>query len=159
MTPIPTLADLMRRVKKTRTCWLWQGAIRHDGYGRTRAHNRYLMAHRRIYELLVGPIPDGLVADHVCEVRRCVRPHPKHVVMGTQHDNLLGMRRRMKTCRKGLHPRTPENIFVCTTPKHGKTPGLMCRPCRNALKRKYWQRDKDAINAARRVYRPAEPAS
>lgn len=31
-------------------------------------------AHRFAYELLVGPIPDGLDLDHLCRNRRCVRP-------------------------------------------------------------------------------------
>lgn len=31
-------------------------------------------AHRFAYELLVGPIPEGLTLDHLCRNRACVRP-------------------------------------------------------------------------------------
>lgn len=52
-------------------CWLWTGAVVGDGYGRF-SHDLY--AHRYAYELLVGPIPDGLHIDHLCRTPLCVNP-------------------------------------------------------------------------------------
>lgn len=47
-----------------------------------------LMAHRVLYDLLVGPVPDGLVLDHfACDNPPCVRPD--HVRPVTQRENLL----------------------------------------------------------------------
>jgi excisionase family DNA binding protein len=66
----------LAKVDKTDTCWLWTGALR-NGYGRIRGRGRgspNIPVHRFAYELLVGPIPDGLVIDHLCRVRNCVNP-------------------------------------------------------------------------------------
>lgn len=44
------------------------------GYGRLRAQGREQRVHRYVYEQVVGPIPGGLVIDHLCRVKLCVRP-------------------------------------------------------------------------------------
>ena len=33
-----------------------------------------LLVHRLVYEQLVGPIPEGLVIDHLCRNRGCCNP-------------------------------------------------------------------------------------
>jgi hypothetical protein len=43
-------------------------------------------AHRYAYELLVGPIPEGLDLDHLCRNRRCVRP--SHLEPVTRSENV-----------------------------------------------------------------------
>lgn len=70
-------------VDKTGECWLWQGAVNHDGYAMDSDKRR---VHRLTYEALVGPIPPGLVLDHLCRVRHCVRPD--HLEPVTQAENL-----------------------------------------------------------------------
>ena len=56
-------------------CWNWNGAKYPKGYGRANnGHGRSRMAHRVIYERLVGPIPKGLVLDHLCRNHACVNP-------------------------------------------------------------------------------------
>lgn len=71
-------ANFWLKVQKTPTCWLWTGHINDSGYGDMRINGRLVRAHRFAYELLVGPIPDGLVLDHVyargCRNRNCVNP-------------------------------------------------------------------------------------
>jgi len=57
-------------------CWLWIGAITKNGYGNfwlTDVKSN-VFAHRWAYERLRGPIPTGLVIDHLCRVRHCVNP-------------------------------------------------------------------------------------
>src|SRR3990167_1759839 len=60
-------------------CWEWIAA-KSRGYGlfrvgsRTDGTYRMVPAHRLAYEMLVGPIPDGLESDHLCRNRPCVRP-------------------------------------------------------------------------------------
>ena len=44
-------------------------------------------AHRIVYEALVGPVPDGLVLDHLCRRKDCVRP--EHLEPVTQRENLM----------------------------------------------------------------------
>lgn len=64
-------------VHKTDTCWLWTGALTHDGYARFGVGYKTLLAHRWAYQHYVGPIPDDKVLDHVkdrgCTHRHCVR--------------------------------------------------------------------------------------
>lgn len=54
-------------------CWLWTGSTA-NGYGQARVGGKTVRAHRASYELLVGPIPEGLTLDHLCHVKNCVRP-------------------------------------------------------------------------------------
>lgn len=78
------------KVRKTDTCWLWTAALNQNGYGRFLvAPNPPVMsqAHRFAYELLRGPIPDGLSLDHLCRVRNCV--NPDHLEPVTQRTNVL----------------------------------------------------------------------
>lgn len=55
-------------------CWRWPGTKTRDGYGRVCMNGRLQLAHRVAYELHVGPIPDGLVIDHVCYTYDCFNP-------------------------------------------------------------------------------------
>lgn len=60
-------------------CWRWTGtSARTLGYGRIKVDGRPQYVHRLAYELWVGPIPDGLVIDHViargCVHKDCIRP-------------------------------------------------------------------------------------
>lgn len=61
-------------VQESGDCWLWTASVRPDGYGEFRVNGRLTRAHRFAYEQMVGPIPEGLILDHLCRVRRCVRP-------------------------------------------------------------------------------------
>jgi hypothetical protein len=54
-------------------CWVWTGAKVY-GYGRINAPGFSTLAHRWVWENLVGPIPDGLTLDHLCRNRACVNP-------------------------------------------------------------------------------------
>ena len=97
------------KVHKTDGCWLWLGAKGSAGYGNFLMPNKptKALAHRVAYELLVGPIPDGLTIDHLCRVRACVRPdHMEPVTRGenTLRGDTLTAKNKAKTaCPKG-HP-------------------------------------------------------
>lgn len=56
-------------------CWLWLEWADKDGYGKVRVGKSKRPAHRVSYELYVGPIPDGLLIDHLCKQKACVNPH------------------------------------------------------------------------------------
>ena len=100
------------KVEKSATCWLWTSAINWGGYAKFRIGKRDVYAHRWAYEHIVGPIPEGMDLDHLCRVRRCVRPD--HLEPVTHQENVLrgegiAARQAQKThCPKG-HEYTPEN--------------------------------------------------
>jgi len=67
-------------------CWEWRGTInKNTGYGKKTYLGKDVLAHRWVYEMLLGPIPDGLVVNHKCSNRRCVNPH--HLEVVSQADN------------------------------------------------------------------------
>jgi hypothetical protein len=56
-------------------CWIWQRSYwKRTRRPRKKVAGRWVAAHRWYYEQHVGPIPDGLTLDHVCEVPACVNP-------------------------------------------------------------------------------------
>ena len=55
-------------------CWFWTGWNSGNGYGKVSVEGKAMMAHRAVYEMLVGPIPDGLILDHGCRHRACCNP-------------------------------------------------------------------------------------
>lgn len=100
--PRPALADrLWAKVDQggADECWIWLGGTSGDGYGRIRrgGDDRVMLsAHRVAYELLIGPIPEGLTLDHFrlnpgprqapCS-RACV--NPAHVEPVSGRENVL----------------------------------------------------------------------
>lgn len=81
-------------------CWEWIGA-KSDGYGHFVADGRCtFQAHRFSYELFIGHVPEGLILDHLCRNRACVRPD--HLEPVTQYTNKLrGYRPTKPTCDRG----------------------------------------------------------
>jgi hypothetical protein len=73
-------------------CWIWQGAVGSDGYGRVRRRGTTYSAHRFAYELFKGPIPEELCVMHRCDVPLCV--NPTHLALGTKADNSQDMLRK-----------------------------------------------------------------
>lgn len=71
-------------------CWLWAGCTRR-GYGRVWRGGKMVLAHRVAYELLVGPIPEGLTLDHLCRNRACCNPNDLEPV--TDRVNILSRHR------------------------------------------------------------------
>lgn len=56
-------------------CWVWLGQQNRNGYGRFKRRGERIMAHKYFFQLYKGPIPEGLVLDHLCKVRACVNPN------------------------------------------------------------------------------------
>lgn len=66
-------------------CWQWLGRVQPNGYGKKQFQGRTVLAHRWMYGQLFGPIPDGLVINHLCGNRSCVNPH--HLELTDQAGN------------------------------------------------------------------------
>ena len=110
------------KVNKTDDCWIWTAQRTKHGYGQVRQNKVSRMAHRVAYEWLVGPIPEGLVIDHLCENPACV--NPAHLEPVTNSTNVI--RAYGGTCRFG-HPldgyqRSGQRLIsrYCTTCKKAK---------------------------------------
>lgn len=73
-------------------CHIWVGNINGHGYGMIRDGKRKVRAHRVSWELANGPILDGLMVLHRCDVRCCV--NPDHLFLGTQDHNMKDMGRK-----------------------------------------------------------------
>lgn len=111
-------------------CWEWTGSHDREGYGRFQ-HNA---AHRAAYERLIGPIPPGLVIDHLCRNRGCQNPaHMEAVTIGEnarrgiQH-NLL------KTHCPAGHAFDASNTYI--RPKGQRA----CRTCHRGAQIRYSNR-------------------
>lgn len=135
-------------------CWLFTGsrAGRGKEYGKLTSYGRTMQAHRAMYELLVGPIPEGLTIDHLCRVKLCVRPD--HLEPVTMRENLLradglaGTNARKTHCPQG-HPYSGENLFITATG------GRACRICGRAGRAKYYFKRKAANRIDRGTDREA----
>jgi hypothetical protein len=107
-------------------CWVWGGTTNPKGYAATFFGSRIdgtrktHAVHRVAYEAWIGPIPDGLTIDHLCENKACV--NPQHLEPVTNRENCRRRGERMTTCKRG-HPRTPENTRVNPNGKK------QCRVC------------------------------
>jgi hypothetical protein len=119
---------LFAKVRTVGSCWQWTASQDGRGYGQIRVGSRVLAAHRVAYELLVGPIPDGLTIDHLCRNRLCLRP--SHLEPVSMAENQRREAAAITHCKSG-HEFTPEN----TAPDgNGRR---RCRTCKNR-----WMRNK-----------------
>lgn len=119
--PLSTFDRLMSKVSPCPNtgCWFWAGSGTNGrGYGRTYFQGKNWQAHRAYYELLVGPIPEGLELDHKCRVTFCVNPEhldpvPHRVNVQRGVTGAVNTRRqRSKThCPRG-HPYSGRNLYI-----------------------------------------------
>lgn len=127
-----TRAKFWSRVDTGGECWLWKGPLQKHGYGAIGGR----LAHRVAYELLKGPIPEGLQLDHLCRVRPCV--NPEHLEPVTPKTNCLrgfgpgGLNAQKTHCPRG-HEYSDANTYVRT----GRLPARGCRACNRIAQAAY----------------------
>jgi hypothetical protein len=97
-------------------CWLWNAGKDSKGYGvfhrcSNLGHRTIVAAHRMSWELVNGPVPEGLGVLHDCDTPACVRPD--HLFLGTQLANIKDRDEKGRTAKgeRNSHARlTKENV-------------------------------------------------
>lgn len=123
-------ADFLRAMKwrGQHDCILWPLiGDRRSGYGKCRYNGEYGGAYRASYLMHVGPIPDGMLIRHTCDVRKCVNPN--HLIVGTRADN------RADCVARGRQARGATNAATVLTREQVREIFLSAEPGRTLAKR------------------------
>ena len=117
-------------------CWEWTAAEAPPyGYGRFWLGRRYECAYRWAYEYFIGPIPEGLVTDHLCNNPRCV--NALHLKATTQKENVLrgngisASNARKTHCKHG-HAFDQQNTWISSKGERH------CKTCNNIRMTRYY---------------------
>ena len=135
MAPPKTAVEqrLYRRVKQDGECLLWTGHTTGNGYGSISKDGKQVRVHRVAYELAKGPVPQGLVIDHLCRNPRCI--NPDHLEAVTEKVNILrgtspSALNATKTACKHGHPFDVANTGF-------QRRGRLCLACNRESCRRY----------------------
>ena len=140
-SPVLTEKDLNRLWSKVvkgpgeNDCWGWTDVLSKDGYAYLGVDGRKggkFLVHRLLYELMIGPIPDGKELDHLCRNRWCVRPDHQEPVTRQVHvsrgEATSSLHARQTHCIHG-HPFDLFNTGYYRGSRY-------CRACRRAFDKK-----------------------
>ena len=123
-------------------CWIWTASCNKStkksggGYGYFKLHGKCVRAHILSLFLVMGKYPgDGLMCDHLCNVRNCVNPF--HIKLTTNKENTLrgnspsAVNARKEFCNHG-HPLSGDNLY--------SSKNRRCRICNQNTLKAYYQR-------------------
>lgn len=128
----PAVDRTFAKVSYRQGCWEFTGGKDRLGYGRVNNRPNSDLAHRIVYEALVGPIPDGYVLDHLCRNPSCVNPTHLEPVPFRENIDRGANKRDHAHCARG-HEYTPEN----TRRVAGPHPKRVCAECKRGWSAKY----------------------
>lgn len=126
-------------------CLNFTGSVSRNGYGQIYGGKRgqQLRTHRVAYELARGPVPEGLVLDHLCRNRRCCNPDHMEVVTNGENvrrgDGITATNARKTTCSRG-HPFDEANTKIHHRPTG---PRRRCLECDRARAREAARRARE----------------
>lgn len=134
--------EMLRRTITPRPdCRVWMGAT-DNGYGRVFVDGRARRAHRVMWELVNGPIPDDLTIDHLCRIRACINPDHMELVTVAENSRRAtrgkwiarSIRPRLvEECQNG-HPYNDENTRIDARGRRS------CRVCARLRQAEYVRR-------------------
>lgn len=112
--PKSPLERVLSHVVYDHGCWTLTRLLTTHGYGHVFDGKRQLMTHRVVYEALVGPIPDGYFADHLCRNPACQNPlhiEPVPPSVNSLRGNAGAHLKSRTHCPKG-HPYDEKNTYA-----------------------------------------------
>ena len=130
--PVETLAlRLLEEHDDSLDCllWPWRKCGSRGAYGRLTLveEKRDIYAHRWAWELVNGPVPEGMELDHLCRTRLCF--NPRHLEPVTRQVNALrgettpAANARKKVCVRGHS--LEGDVYHPPAKPHWR----ICRPC------------------------------
>jgi hypothetical protein len=109
------------KVEKTDACWNWVACKRPDGYGFYKAVGKTRSAHRISYADAYGPIPSGMVVDHRCFNKSCVRPSHLRLATNKQNgENRQGPTKANKSGVRGVHWHAGKQRWIASVRHRGR---------------------------------------
>lgn len=89
--PRPAHERVLARVRHADGCWVFTGSTLKAGHGRVMTGSNHdgtrrpQLAHRVVYEALIGPIPEGFDLHHRCRQPACVNPEHLELLSHVDH--------------------------------------------------------------------------
>ena len=103
-------------------CLEWSGSTTHNGYGQFYDGTGMVRAHRFAWERTNGPIPEGLVVDHLCHIRKCVNPaHMRLLTAAENQQNRKGVQARNASGHRGVYWDEPKGKWTVKVGIGGKS--------------------------------------
>lgn len=132
-----TIERFWEQTRKTKTCWLWNGApvTKRVPHGRIYFNGRPHLVHRFAYEQFIGPIPEKFDVHHSCRNPRCVNPSHLIAMPHEDHSKVHAPEiphRKKDFCPRG-HPLSGRNLAVNNKNTYW---------CAECLRAKQWLRNR-----------------
>jgi len=101
-------------------CLVYAGKLNYAGYARIYTPDGPRYAHRLVYQIAHGPVPDEMRVDHMCHNRACIRlDHLQLVTQKQNCENAKGANARNATGVRGVYWSKSHKRFIAQV-KHNQ---------------------------------------